>query len=31
VDLEHNAYYYSTYYKKEYSRYYAQSPRQKRA
>jgi len=33
VDLEHNPYYYSTYYRKEYSRYYAQAPAatQKRA
>ena len=33
VDLEHNPYYYSTYYRKEYSRYYAQAPTatQKRA
>ena len=31
VDLEHNPYYYSTYYRKEYSRYYAQAPHQKRA
>ena len=31
VDLEHNPYYYSTYYRKEYSRYYAQTAHQKRA
>jgi capsular exopolysaccharide synthesis family protein len=33
VDLERNPYYYSTYYRKEYSRYYAQAPAatQKRA
>jgi capsular exopolysaccharide synthesis family protein len=31
VDLQRNAYYYSTYYRKEYSRYYAQAPSQKRA
>lgn len=31
VDLDRNAYYYSTYYRKEYSRYYAQAATQKRA